>query len=150
MKTIAIVVVVLLLVLAYLLVTSSDPALFSYVEPGDPTGEPVWIILHPLRDRAPERVAAAVLNDLRDSRVEEASRRLRDPRAFSAETRARERQHPLRSWRLVNRLDSPDTVRLSYMCARGDSSDRHSPLWITLVKSGSDEEWVVDSLVASY
>ncbi len=153
MKAKPIVVALVLLVMGILLalfLTRSRPVLFAFREPGDPLGEPHWSILHPFRDRTPERVAGAILLDLKRGEYREALSRIHKSDAIKSEIESKEVKHRLKSWKLIDRQDSLGEVRLSYLTARGESSRLDSPLWITIVQSEYQDGWRVADFESWY
>ena len=127
---------------AYAFVTArSRPVLWSFTEAGDPLEEPVVLILNPFRERAPERVAEAVLDDLKAKRVAEAlSPVAADPRMKNYWA-GQEARHPLRDWCLENRTQSGATTTLFYLTVRGESKRCTSPLWVDVERAG--DSWKI-------
>jgi hypothetical protein len=116
---------------AGLLATRSRPGVYAFIESGDPVQEPVFSVLNPFRDRAPERAANAILEDLKRNDYAAAMSRISDPTALNAERLDRERENRLRSWRLMNRTDRDATTKLFYWTERGKPGEHDLPLWIT-------------------
>lgn len=151
MRTLATVVLILLVgLLLGLFLTRSRSVLFAFREPGDPLEEPFWTIFHPFRDRAPERAAEAILHDLKRGDYREALSRIHMSDTIKAEIQSEEVEFKLRSWELMNRQDSPGEVRLFYFTARDESSELHSPLWITVTQSELHNGWQVTNFEAWY
>ncbi len=137
------------LALVALYLTRSRAVLFELNEAGDPLG-PAWSILHPFRDRAPERAANALLRDLKCGDVASALSTVPLPDDAKEAIQAKELQHPLRSWTLISRSDTANRVELSFMAARGESADRDSPLWVTVVQTATNRRWEVQSFESWY
>lgn len=129
------------LVLIMLYVGRSRPVLYAYREPGDPRGEPSWSILNPFRDRAPERRAELVLDELRRGEYDPLLAALSESAALKADIRAKEMEHRITAWKLVGRQDSPEKVRLFYRSARNQSQRLDSPVWVTV--KPTPEGWKV-------
>lgn len=119
-----------------LLTARSRPVLWSVLENGDPTEEPLFAIFNPFRNRAPERAAEAVLRDLKEKQVAKALARVPADANHRAYLTSQEQRHGLRRWCLENRTESGATTTLFYLTARGDSRRCLSPLWIALERSG--------------
>lgn len=139
-------VIVIGLAIGGLYATRSKVVLYEFVEEDSVSGLPNWAILHPLRDRSPERFAEPILRALQEGNVEEALSRFpwSDP-ARKLDIKNREAHHPLQAWRLVSRVDSRGTVELYYSVTRrsepGSTELFSSPVWITLERSASDAAW---------
>jgi hypothetical protein len=120
--------------------------LFSGNSAGDPFGEPGIVLFNPFRDAAPEKCAEDFLGLIRSGRREEALQQL----PFSSEYReylsSKEEEHPLVSWRLKNRHDLPESVRL-FWHSRADS-DIPGRLWITVVRRAG--RWEVTDFECIY
>jgi hypothetical protein len=88
--------------------------LFSGNSAGDPFGEPGIVLFNPFRDTAPETCADYFLGLIRSGSREEALQQL----PFSSEYReylsSKEEEHPLVSWRLKNRHDLSEGVKLFF------------------------------------
>ena len=121
----------------YLFVTHSSPVLFRYVEVGNPLKEPVFIVLNPYRDRAPERVADLFLQQLKDGNCEKAMAALHDSFRFQHETCEREERYALGSWRLMNRTDEPQKVRMYFSVNRLNYDGMVGQAWVTVEKRGN-------------
>ena len=134
---------------AFALITArSRPVLWSIAESGDPLEEPVLVILNPFRDRAPERVAEGVLEDLEAGRIVKALAGVPADPGHRAYLTSQEQRHALGRWCLENRTQSGSTTTLFYMTARGDSWRCISPLWIDVERSGNG--WKITRFEAWY
>lgn len=134
------------LAIGTLYATRSKVLLYELVEDDSVSGLPIWALLHPLRDRAPERNAEEILWILQEGRIEEALSQF----SWSSEDRKRdlmkrEASHPAQSWKLISRVDSAATAKLYYSVTRhvapGSKELFSSPVWITLEHSKSDPGW---------
>lgn len=121
------------------------PVLCAFREPGDVLGEPIFLILNPLRDRGPERAADAFLAVLKSGRPELVIPPLRQ--SNGAWLLDREGRFRITDRALRNRTGSPDRVRLFYRVVRLESGN-DNPLWVDVVKRG--DRWQVASLETWY
>ena len=137
------------LVGVFLCLIFAPPVLFSYAETASLAPQPVWRVLNPLRSRAPERPAEALLRGLKQ---DEALQLLRDLQAnppVDKNTIENEQQLTLISWRLMGRKDFEDEVELLYHVARVDyPHNTRRPVWIRVTPTG--EIWQVTSFSAIY
>jgi hypothetical protein len=121
--------------------------LFTANSAADPFGEPGIVLFNPFREPAPEKSADQFLQLLRSGHREEAFRDL----PFSSEHReyvsSKEEEHPLVSWRLKNRNDFSEGVKLFFWHSRADS-DIPGRLWITVAKHG--DKWEVTDFECIY
>lgn len=115
--------------------TRANPVLYAYRESGDPRGEPKWSILHPFRDKSPERVAEATLSRISNGETLEALAGV----AFTARARdnicAREVQYQMTGWKLLGREDTAGQVRLYFGVDRNQSERFDSPVWLTIKRT---------------
>jgi hypothetical protein len=148
MRTLAVLFVVLAVTAVGLFATRSRPVAYAFVESGDPVGEPVLSVLNPFRNRAPERAAESVLEDLKRNDYARALSKIGDPKAPKADIAARENESRLRSWRLMNRTDSGASSKLFYQTKRGRRGSPDSPLWMTVERT--HDGWKVKSYEAWY
>lgn len=86
------------------------PVLFVAREPGaiDP-GDVLFTVPNPIRNRAPEKTAAAFLEELRAGRC---------PEIVARAACERERELRVLSWSLVNRNDHGRTSKIQYRVSR--------------------------------
>ena len=131
-STLAVLLLVFSVTAAGLFVTRSRSVVCSFTESGDPVHEPVFAVLNPFRDRAPERAAESVLEDLKRNDYARALSKIDDPNAAKEEIAAQDREHRLQSWRLTNRSDRGTTTRLFYWADRSTRGSHDLPLWMTL------------------
>lgn len=126
--------------LTYFFVTRSRPVVSGYVLRGDPVKEPSFAIFNPFRDRKPEQRADEFLTRLQKGDCESAMREL-SPAAsvdYQTTTCERERTLRLRSWKLQNRRDENNRVRLYYEVTREQYSDNVGQIWVTVEKGRDD------------
>jgi hypothetical protein len=97
--TLAVLAAVLSVTGAGLFATRSRPVVYAFIEQGDPVHEPVFSVLNPFRDRAPERAANEVLEGLKRGDYAAALEKISDPTALNTERLDRERENRLQSWR---------------------------------------------------
>jgi len=143
------------LIIGGLYVTRSKVLLYEFVEEDGVSGLPIWALLHPLRDRSPERSAEKILQALQEGRVEEALSRFPWPDADRRSAiRAEEAYYPIQAWKLVSRVDSPGAVKLYYSVTRRESGASEeffsSPVWITLERSVTDVDWRAAKFIVVY
>jgi hypothetical protein len=132
-------------VLLLVVVAARPPLLLRISEP-DAVMRPTIAIFKPWRDRAPEQVAEQLFRELQRGEVVVAMSRVRGgPDAHLVE---KERAYPLRRWRLVNRVDDRDLVRLSYATERGPSMQVGSDVNLFLAREGN--RWFVKSYLPMY
>jgi hypothetical protein len=141
---IAVLVAVICAAALSLFILRSRPVVIGLGESGDPVHEPVFSLMNPFRDRAPERAASALLEDLKRGDYRAAVSKISDRTALNDERLAREKENRLQSWRLMNRSDRGGETKLFYRVARGSASANDSPLWITVKRSGGDHWRVVN------
>jgi len=137
-------VVAIAVIFGGLYATRSNVLLYELVEEDSVSGLPIWTLLHPLRDRSPERSAEEILRILQSGRIEEALSKFPWKSADrKSGIMAEEAYHPIQSWKLVSRVDSPGTVELYYSVSRHSKSGKvfSSPMWITLERSASAASW---------
>ena len=136
-------------VLVYL--ASAGPVLFSYAERHSLAPQPVWSLLNPLRSRAPERPAEALLRELAAGNAPQALTRLHADPPINPDTIEDEQRLRLVSWRLMSREDLPDRIELLFHGARMDyPDDARRPVWIRLARPAPDGPWKVTSFSAVY
>jgi hypothetical protein len=107
---------------------ATSPVLFRWKDPGavDPA-DGLFVVLSPLRDREPERVASRFLASLRSGEC-------RKDVVNSCESEAR---YPLTVWKFVDRRDgSPDTSLLYKMYRKNYRPGAWGDAWVTLVSEG--------------
>jgi hypothetical protein len=121
--------------------------LFSGNSAGDPFGEPGIVLFNPFRDSEPESSADEFLRLLRSGQREEALRGLPFTSEYREYVSSKEEEHRLVSWRLKNRHDLSEGVRLFFWHSRADS-DIPGRLWITVAKP--DDKWEVTDFECIY
>lgn len=148
LKVLVFAVVLLLGLAAYLYYQRSRSVLYRYVEAGNPVKEPAFAIFNPFRDHSPEHGAEAFLEVIKAGQCERAMSVLPDKPEYRHEVCEREKGSPLMSWRLKNRTDEPQKVRMYYRVKRKTYDGYQGQLWVTLEKQG--EEWQVKQYEGFY
>ena len=138
------------IITALLLLARTKPVLFALGESGDPLKAPSYSIFNPFRDRAPERAAESVLQDLRAAHFDSALGGLQLSDEVRQETKQREEAHPLLSWELVGRNDSEAGVHLFYRATRAGTPNATSPIWLSLSRPATNDGWKPAKLEAWY
>lgn len=130
-------------------ISPREPVLFTYVEEGDPSGEPIFALMNPLRDRQPEQLAESLLRRLKASDMAAAPRMVRglSPNVVQDLT-THELRYPIVGWRLVNRNDSPSEVSLVYRVARKPAESADEPVRMTVQRL--PEGWQISGFEAWY
>jgi hypothetical protein len=126
---------------AYLFFSRSNPVVLRLGEGGAPGGAPFFTIFNPFRDRAPERSAEQFLELMKGGQCEQLMDPLADTAEYKQHTCVRERGYPLSSWRLINRSDDAQEVRLHYTVWRENYDGLEAPVWITAERR--DGRWQV-------
>jgi hypothetical protein len=147
LKILLVVVLVVVVAATALYIMRSRSVLYRFVESGDPAGEPGFSIFNPLRDRIPETYAESFLDLVKAGKCQEAMSSLPVEEEYRHYICEMEREHPLASWRLKNRTDRQDTVKMFYWHWSKEAK-AHSWLWVTVQKS--DEGWHVTSYERHY
>ena len=135
-------------IVAYLFVMQSRSVLYRYFETGSPTKEPVFAIFNPFRDRLPERSTENFLQRLKDGACQSAMSGLAYELQYQQETCEHEMTNALTTWRLTNRTDEPQSVRLYYQVGRKKYPDLKGQVWLTVEKRGN--HWEVTRYDRSY
>jgi hypothetical protein len=95
-------------------------------------------ILNPFRDRGPERPATFLLTQLKAGQCSSALRRLDSNEASVESSCAKEREYPVRGWRLEARGLDGGRVLLRYRVQRVYNGDTVSdPFWIWVGKAAN-------------
>lgn len=131
-----------------LFVMASHSVLYRYFETGNPVREPAITIFNPFRDRTPERQAEAFLTRLQTGDCQSAFAELSHGTDYKQRVCEKEKENALTSWRLRNRTDNADAVRLYYIVGRTKYHNTSGSVWITVVKQG--EEWGVTTFETFY
>jgi hypothetical protein len=147
-----IVIFLLLYAIGTLIWLAYQPPVLRRSQEKDPlSGYPLRVSLNPIRDRAPERAAEKVIRAVHDGRCrEEFDSWLKDyRRQYTEFTCKSELAHPLLSWQLFDREDSPPLVILHYHVHRNDTpAGQFQDLWITTQLK--DTGWAVTKFGAMY
>ena len=141
LKVLVVAVVLVLGLVAYLFYQRSRSVLYRYVEAGNPVQEPAFAIFNPFRDRSPEHSAEAFLEVIKAGQCERAMSALPDMPEYRQDICEREKGSPLMSWRLKNRTDEPQKVRMYYRVNRKTYDGYQGQVWVTLEKHG--EDWLI-------
>jgi hypothetical protein len=104
----------------------------------------MFVLLNPLRDRSPERIADGFLRQLAMGRTQSLVRFYGANRELMLEEEVR---YPPVSWRLSNREDHGQSVLLTYLVARGGGYKGEEEAIFEFVRSG---EWKLLSYNAIY
>ena len=148
LKVLTFIVAAMLGTAAYLYFVRSSPVLYKNVEAGDPVKEPTFSIFNPFRDRSPEHSAEAFLKQLRAGQCEQATVALSVLPERRQDICERERRSPLASWRLKNRTDEPQKIKMYYQVKAENHNDLQGQAWVTVEKQG--EKWQVTSYERFY
>ena len=124
---------------AYLLIMQSRSVLYRYFEAGSPTKEPAFVIFNPFRDRHPERVAEVFLERMKDGECNSLMSGFKNDPQYLQDTCERENTNRLTSWRIRNRTDEAQSVKMYYQVDGHNYSD--GQLWMTVEKRG--DQWQV-------
>jgi len=141
LKVLVFAVVIVLGLAAYLYYQRSRSVLYRYLEAGNPVKEPAFAIFNPFRDRSPEESAEAFLEVIKAGQCEQAMSGVPGALQHRQETCEREKDSPLIAWRLANRTDRPEKVKMYYRVNRKTYDGYQGQLWVTLEKHG--ENWQV-------
>jgi hypothetical protein len=115
---------------------NSGPVLYRSEEVDPLSKNPKTVILNPLRDRSSERPAAEMIAAMHEGQCRAVLQDwFKDYRRKYAESICQtEQDHPLVSWRLVDRQDQPPLVMLHYRSKRRESASAQpyeEDLWVT-------------------
>lgn len=142
-------VVILVLIIGtvgFLFLTRSNPVVLRV--PHDDTMRPrYYCVLNPFRDKRPEIVAANYLDQLRDGHVQSISCCVGE-RKYVLE---KEKQWPIKSWRVGNRSDSAGRSDIMYWVKRGNGysqSGHEEEVHVTMIRSVNG--WQLQSYSAIY
>ena len=132
---------------------NSGPVLYRSEEVDPLSKNPQTVILNPLRDRGCERPANEMIAAMRDGRCHDVLQPwFQDYRRRYAESICQtEQEHPLVSWRLVDREEQPPLVMLHYRGKRrapNSSQPSEEDLWVTTQQD--DGTWRATKYVPLY
>lgn len=137
----------ILLVSIYVALFLSPPVLWALVEPGDPIGEPVFVLMNPLRDKNPETKAEELLKMLRDRKCVELIGTFESNIVCTSEF-----DYQIRDWVLSNRVDREGLIKLYFRVTRvGTATDLETStgnFWFELENKGG--EWIVVNATTYY
>ena len=94
-------------------------------------------ILNPFRDREPERPAEAFLNMLRANDCDKVLATVPFDQEYRSYICGKEGEHRLSSWRMTDREDTPEKVKMFYWSRREESDGVEAPLWVTVEKQAA-------------
>lgn len=129
------------------LLVSPKSVIWSFKEAGDPSGEPGFAIFHPFREKKSETEAEKFLNLLKNGDCEKATLNLKNQESY-ADICERESLHILEDWKLSNRNDTEQGVKLYYRVKRTSYSGYDGQLWIDVEKTSHG--WKVTGIEAIY
>jgi hypothetical protein len=136
LKLLSVTAALILGILAYLFLMQSRSVLYRYFEVGNPIKEPAFAIFNPFRDHQPERSAEHFLKRLKDGDCQSAMSGLADGLQYQQDTCEHEKTNTLTSWRLRNRTDEPQSVRMYYQVGRQKYLGLKGQVWVTVEKRG--------------
>ena len=136
-KFIVITITLVTIIISYLLLR---PVIYRQELPGDPTGEPDFVLLNPLRDKSPEKAAEYFLQKLKEEKCHEVFAELPNQQSITSICE-KEKLYPLTSWQLANRTGDARKTRLYYEVKRNNYPILFGQLWINVEKLG--EQWRV-------
>lgn len=115
---------------------NSGPVLYRSEEVDPLSKNPKLVLLNPLRDRTSERPASEMIAAMHDGHCRQVLESwFKDYRRKYAESICQtEQDHPLVSWKLVDRQDTPPLVMLHYRSKRqdpGTAQPYEEDLWVT-------------------
>src|SRR5450432_3059886 len=135
-------------VAVYLYSVRSRPAVYRYFEKGDPVEEPAFVIFNPFRNRSAERQADSFLQLLKEGHCDQALSALPIKQETRHELCDLEVKSPLEGWRLTNRTDQTNDVRMYYWVKRKSYKGYIGQLWVNVEKRG--EGWQVTKYECFY
>lgn len=98
---------------------------------------PYRSIFNPFRNRDPERPAEAFLNMLKANECDKAMATLPFDREYRSYICGKEGEHHLSSWRMTDREDTPEKVRMFYWSRREGNDGIEAPVWVTVEKQAA-------------
>jgi hypothetical protein len=126
-------------IVAYLFLMQTRSVLYRYFEAGSATKEPAFVIFNPFRDRHPERVAEVFLGRMKEGECKSLMAGFKNEPQYLQDICERENTNRLTSWRLRNRTDEAQSVKMYYQVDGQNYSD--GQLWLTVEKRG--DQWQV-------
>ena len=141
-KILSPIVILALVVFAYLYSTRSKSVLYRFEKSAAKSiGGPSFSLFNPFRDRSPEQKAEAFLERVRTQPCLQVLADLAlDQETFKYLCEKEDANH-LISWRLADREEMGNKVKMFYWTSRSPSGSSASPLWITIEKTG--DQWKV-------
>lgn len=105
------------------------------------TGGPSFSIFNPLRDRSPEQPAETLLEQIQTQGCVQAMTSLPLDQERRQYLYGMEENHRLISWRLADREETSNKIKMFYWVRRHPHKDFKGQLWVTVEKQG--EQWKV-------
>ncbi|MCZ2391525.1 MAG: hypothetical protein LC113_10665 [Acidobacteria bacterium] len=121
--------------------------IWTFKERGDPSGEPGFVIFNPFREKRSEAEAEKVLNLLKNGKCEKVVQSLEYKESYT-NICEKEALYTLEDWKLSNRRDGENVVRLFYRVKRMSQSDYVEGVWIDLEQTR--DGWKVKDIEAIY
>lgn len=137
-------VAILLGIVVYLYFSKS--VVWSLSEPGDPVGEPFFVIMNPFRNKGPERAAEDVLYAIKNGDCESVIANLKSPPASYEQLCEKYSNDPLVSWKLLNRQDKGSLTALYYQIGSASDPNYRRDLWIDVEEA--ENRWKVTDIRA--
>jgi hypothetical protein len=100
-------------------------------------GGPSFSILNPFRNRDPERPAETFLNMLKTNECDKAMATLPFTEVYRSYICGKELERRLFSWRMTDREDTSERVKMFYWSRREGSEGIEGPVWVTVQKLGA-------------
>jgi hypothetical protein len=119
------------LALGVLYLFRSGPILFRRADKGNLLSEASFAIFNPIRDRSPERCAETFLEQLRQGECDRAVAELPEDQRRMCYW---ELMETLAAWRLTDRHETPNAVRLSFWYTAQDTK-YDGPMSVTTAKT---------------
>jgi hypothetical protein len=141
-KILSLIAVAALAAFAYLYSTRTQSVMYRFGQSeAKSIGGPSYSLFNPFRDRGPERKAETVLERVRTQPCRQALADLALDQDYFKYICDKEDANRLISWRLADREETGNKVKMFYWARRAPSGDYGSHLWLTLEKTGN--QWNV-------
>jgi len=138
-KVIGLVAIVITLIVIGLYSLRSKAVLYRFVETGTPSGKPLFSIFNPLRDHSSERSAEAFLERVKSTPCDQVLAELPLETKYRQYICEQESNNPLLAWRLTDREDSFEKVKIYYQVKRKNYTNYDGKVWVTVEKL--DGQW---------
>jgi hypothetical protein len=125
----------------------SKPVIWSLSEPGDPIGQPFFIVMNAFREKGPEKAAEALLDQLERGQCEEVVLGLKDNEKYT-DICERESINKLDDWKLSNRVDTSENVELFYRVKRKPTDDYTG--WMRFKLEKESGGWKIKNIESIY